>query len=117
MDVHARAKRRHRVAIGCSVSASTRIPPRSTKVGAESGCDVAEAKDNGYRAPLSGIWRRVLNIVMVLTNCTQTDIAAFCGFAQSSLSLWVNGKYAGDTRALLAKFKEWVETTYPELGA
>lgn len=42
---------------------------------------------------------------MVLTNCTQTDIAAFCGFAQSSLSLWVNGKYAGDTRALLAKFQ------------
>ena len=54
---------------------------------------------------------------MVLTNCTQTEIAAFCGFAQSSLSLWVNGKYAGDTRMLLGKLRDWVEATHPELGA
>lgn len=62
------------------------------------------------------MWRRVLNIVMVLSNCRQLDIATFCGFAQSSLSLWVNGKYSGDTRMLLTKLKAWVATAYPELA-
>ena len=53
---------------------------------------------------------------MVLSNCRQLDIATFCGFAQSSLSLWVNGKYCGDTKQLLSKLKDWVNKTYPELG-
>ena len=63
------------------------------------------------------MWRRILNIVMVLSNCRQLDIATFCGFAQSSLSLWVNGKYCGDTKQLLSKLKDWVNNTYPDLGA
>lgn len=79
--------------------------------------DKAEGKARGFRPPLAGTWRRVLNIVMVLSNCRQLDLATFCGFAQSSLSLWVNGKYTGDTKMLLGKFKKWVEKTYPELYA
>ena len=39
---------------------------------------VDEAKANGYRPPLGGVWRRILNIVMVLSNCRQLDIATFC---------------------------------------
>ena len=77
---------------------------------------IEEAREHGYKPPLSGTWRRVLNIVMVLSNCRQLDLATFCGFAQSSLSLWVNGKYTGDTKAILGKFRKWLDATYPELG-
>lgn len=61
------------------------------------------------------LWRCVLNILMVFSDCSQTDLASFCGFAQSALSLYVNGKYTADPNVLLRKLKKWIGQTYPEL--
>ena len=61
------------------------------------------------------IIRRALNIALAFTNCSQTELAALCGFSQSTLSMWVNGKYTGDQRIVMKKFRQWIERTYPEL--
>ena len=76
-----------------------------------------EIEAHNYGPPLRGIWRYCLNLCLQEAKIRQKDVAKCCGFGSSSLSLWLNGKFTGDSSNLLRKLKNWIQRDFPHIYA